>query len=182
MILDEGMEPPYLLPEGSKVQEPWLHDFLKNPSPIRPWLKVRMPTFSLTDQEVTTITKYFLALHNKDLELRDYKGVQPDPHYTKVGKKIFTDLQCLRCHYTGTIPEGKTPAELAPNLALAKNRLKPEWILEWIARPDSIQPGTRMPNFYLDVNEPSPVSEDLNSNAREQIRAMRDYIMSIPER
>ena len=34
---DEAMAPPYLFPEGSKVQEPWLHGFLKGPTPIRPW-------------------------------------------------------------------------------------------------------------------------------------------------
>ena len=49
---------------------PWLHDFLKSPSTIRPWLKLRMPTFSLNDDEIATVTKYFLALHRTELEPR----------------------------------------------------------------------------------------------------------------
>ena len=176
---DEGMAPPYLFPEGSKVQEEWLHEFLKGPQPIRPWLKLRMPTFSLTDDEITTITKYFLALHKEELKLKDYKAYQPDPKYVSVGKQLFSDLQCLSCHYTGKIPEGKGPADLAPNLAMASGRLKPEWIAEWIAKPDSIQPGTRMPSFYPELKEPSPYSQDFGGDAKEQIKAIREYVVTI---
>ncbi|MBI3766398.1 MAG: c-type cytochrome [Ignavibacteriales bacterium] len=176
---DEAMAPPYLFPEGSKVQEPWLHDFLKGPMPIRPWLKIRMPTFSLNDSEITTISKYFLALHKKDLELRDYRAFQPDQKYVSVGKKLFEDLQCLSCHYTGKIPEGKSFADLAPNLAMAKGRLKPDWILDWVADPQSIQPGTKMPQFYPDLKEPSPFSQDFGGDAKEQIKALRDYVLTV---
>ena len=45
------MAPPNLLGEGQKVQQHWLFNFLKAPTPIRPWLKVRMPTFGLSDDE-----------------------------------------------------------------------------------------------------------------------------------
>jgi cytochrome c2 len=177
VVDDEAMTPPYLYPEGSKVQEPWLHSFLKNPVPIRPWLKLRMPTFGLTDDEVGTITRYFLALHKIDFEIRDYQAFQPDAVTLPSGKKLFESLQCLSCHYTGKIPEGKTPADLAPNLAMAAGRLKPDWVLEWIARPDSIQPGTRMPNFYPDMQSPDP--EILKGDAKVQIRAHRDHVFTL---
>lgn len=176
---DEALAPPYLFPEGSKVQELWLHEFLKSPTPIRPWLNLRMPSFQLTDAEITTISKYFLALHAKELELRDYQSVPLEPKRVAVGKSLFTDLQCLSCHYTGTIPEGKEPGDLAPNLALANKRLKPEWIAAWIGRPDSIQPGTKMPSFFPDLHERSPYSEEFNGDAQEQIKAMRDYVIAI---
>lgn len=174
---DEAMAPPYLFPEGSKVQEPWLHGFLDGPTPIRPWLKLRMPTFSLTDDEIGTITRYFLALHKIDFEIRDYGAFRTDPSIAAAGTKLFESLQCLNCHYTGRIPEGKTPADLAPNLAMASGRLKPDWVLAWIARPDSIQPGTRMPNFYPDMQSPDP--EILKGDAQTQIRALRDHVFGI---
>jgi len=175
---DEGLAPPYLLPEGSKVQEPWLHEFLRGPAPIRPWLKIRMPTFSVTDDEIGTVTRYFLALHKKDLEVREYGALPLEAKYVTNGRKLFEDYQCLSCHYTGKIPEGKSPADLAPNLAMAKTRLKPEWILEWIARPDSIQPNTRMPGFFPDMQAADTTI--LAGNAWEQIRALRDYLWTIP--
>jgi mono/diheme cytochrome c family protein len=174
---DEGFAPPYLFPEGSKVQEPWLANFLKGPTPIRPWLKLRMPTFHVNDSEITTISKYFLGLHNQELELRDYKEFQADPALLASGKKLFDEFQCLSCHYTGKIPEGKSLGDLAPNLAMARNRLKPEWILEWITKPDSIQPGTRMPGFYPDMQSPDP--DILGGNSLLQIKALRDHIFTI---
>jgi cytochrome c1 len=176
---DEAFAPPYLYPEGNKVQEPWLHEFLKGPSPIRPWLIIRMPTFSLKDEEISVVTKYFLGLHKKELELRDYHAIQPDVKYVTAGKKLFEDLQCLSCHYTGKIPEGKTPADLAPNLSMAKGRLKPDWIVDWITNPEAIQPGTKMPQFYQDLNEPSQLSQELGADVKEQIKALRDYVLTI---
>jgi mono/diheme cytochrome c family protein len=177
LLDDPGLAPPYLFPEGSKVQETWLYDFLRNPSTIRPWLKLRMPTFHLTDAEIDVITKYFLALHKKQIELRDYKSFALDPKYVSAGKQIFNDFQCLSCHFTGSVPQDRSPSDLAPNLSMAKGRLKPEWVLSWIARPDSIQPGTRMPTYFPDMESPDP--EILGGDAREQIRGLRDYIWSL---
>jgi mono/diheme cytochrome c family protein len=176
---DEAFAPPYLFPEGAKVQEPWLHDFIKGPVPIRPWLNIKMPTFGLNDEEITTVSKYFLGLNKQELQLRDYQAAKPDPRYVEVGRKLFQDLQCLSCHYTGKVPEGKTAADLAPNLAMAKSRLKPDWIVDWIVDPAIIQPGTRMPQFWPDVKEASPYSEEFGGNAREQIKAIRDYLLTI---
>lgn len=50
---DPGLGPPPL-PEtqGAKVQEQWLHAFLKNPTTVRPWLKLRMPTFQFSEDEI----------------------------------------------------------------------------------------------------------------------------------
>lgn len=176
---DEAFAPPYLFPEGNKVQELWLHDFLKAPTTIRPWLNVRMPTFSLMDEEISVISKYFLGLHKQELELRDYRAISHDPRYLAIGKKLFDDLQCLSCHFTGKIPEGKSAADLAPNLTLAKNRLKPDWIVDWIINPEVIQPGTKMPQYYQDLKEPSPYSPDLGGDAKEQIKALRDHVLTI---
>ncbi|HLX13034.1 MAG TPA: cytochrome c, partial [Bacteroidota bacterium] len=174
---DEALAPPFLRMEGSKVQEQWLHTFLQGPTPIRPWLKLRMPTFSLTDDEIASVTKYFLALNNSDLEIRDYKQFQTDPVIAQDGNKLFEEFQCLSCHYTGTIPEGKSLGDLAPNLAMARDRLKPDWVLDWIAHPDSISPGTRMPTFYPDMQSPDP--DMMGGNSKEQIRALRDHVFSI---
>ena len=93
------------------------------------------------------------------------------------GNKLFDDFQCLSCHTTGTIPEGKSPAELAPNLLLAKNRLKPEWIAEWLKNPEAIQPGTRMPGYFPDLVSPDP--ETFGGDALKQMHALRDHVMKL---
>ncbi len=44
--------PPRLVGEGARTQPEWLHKFLLNVHLIRPWLKVRMPSFALHDTSV----------------------------------------------------------------------------------------------------------------------------------
>jgi mono/diheme cytochrome c family protein len=186
IIEETAFLPPILTGEGRKVQEPWLHGFLKNPSvvgqpnSIRPWIPTRMPTFSLTDEEISKLTKYFLGLSNQDLEMRDYQAFAPDPVLLPVGKSIFTDFQCIKCHPAGNAaPQqaGASSSDLAPNLTKARDRLKPEWIVDWLADPNKLQEGTRMPTFFPDGQSPLP--DVLQGDARKQMAAIRDYVVSI---
>jgi cytochrome c2 len=186
LIEESAFLPPIITGEGKKVQEGWLHNFLKNPSvvgqpnSVRPWIPTRMPTFSLTDEEISKLTKYFLGLSNQELELREYSAYQPDPALLPVGKSIFTDFQCIKCHPTGNDapkPGGAVTTDLAPNLTKARDRLKPEWIVEWLADPNKLQEGTRMPTFFPDGQSPLP--DVLQGDAKKQMAAIRDYVISI---
>ncbi|MBI4534715.1 MAG: c-type cytochrome, partial [Ignavibacteriae bacterium] len=186
LLDDPAFLPPIITGEGKKVQEPWLHSFLKNPTQvgqpnsIRPWILTRMPTFQFTEDEINKLTKYFLGLGNQELELRDYTAYRPDPLLLPVGKEIFTDFQCLKCHPAGNVVvtpgEGST-ADLAPNLTKSRDRLKPEWIVEWLADPGKLQEGTRMPTFWPDGQSPLP--DVLGGDAQKQMMAVRDHLISI---
>ncbi|HEY4643640.1 MAG TPA: c-type cytochrome, partial [Bacteroidota bacterium] len=173
---DPGFGPPPITPEGAKVQELWLHDFLRSPSALRPWLKIRMPTFQLTDEEITTITKYFLAVSNQQLELRDYTRFTPNPKLLIPGERLFKSLQCEQCH---KLTQGATfdASSLAPDLSLARNRLKPEWVIDWLLDPNKIQEGTRMPTYFYEGTTPEP--DILNGDVDEQVTALRDYVFSL---
>jgi cbb3-type cytochrome oxidase cytochrome c subunit len=186
MLEDVAFLPPPITGEGSKVQEPWLHDFLQAPSrvgepnSIRPWIKVRMPTFGLHDGEITSLMQYFLGLSNQNLEMRDYASFRPDPDLVSEGRMIFNDFQCAKCHPTGKVSFGTgevSTQDLAPDLTKARSRLKPEWIIEWLADPGKIQEGTRMPTFFPDGQTPLP--DVLDGDARKQMTAIRDYLMTI---
>jgi len=185
LIDDPAMLPPIITGEGKKVQEGWLHTFLQNPAPIggpnsiRPWIGTRMPTFHFADEEINTLMKYFLGLSNQEFELRDYTAYQPDKELLPIGKQIFTDFQCQKCHPTGTYTAkpGTSNSDLAPNLTKARDRLKPEWIVEWLADPNKLQEGTRMPTFWPDGQSPLP--DVLGGDARKQMMAVRDYVLSI---
>mgnify|MGYP001583149256 FL=1 len=139
-----------------------------------------MPTFSFADDEISKLTKYFLGLGNQELELRDYKAYQPDPATLAVGKTMFNDLQCMKCHPTGAIvarPGEASTQDLAPNLTKARDRLKPEWIVDWLADPNKIQEGTRMPTFWPDGQSPLP--DVLGGDAKKQMMAVRDAVISM---
>jgi cytochrome c2 len=186
ILEDVAFLPPPITGEGKKVQEPWLHDFLKNPSTIgrpnsiRPWIKTRMPTFNLTDVEINTLMKYFLGLSDQELQIRDYEAYRPDPELLPVGEEVFNLFQCANCHPSGDVTPGEggvTTADLAPKLELARGRLKPEWIVEWLADPGKLQPGTRMPSYFPDGESPLP--DVLDGDAKKQMMAIRDYVISL---
>ncbi len=51
--------PPRLIGQGAKTQPQWLYHFLHNIEPLRPWLKVRMPSFPLDAPDTTALVDYF---------------------------------------------------------------------------------------------------------------------------
>ncbi|HET7152231.1 MAG TPA: hypothetical protein VFJ29_00560, partial [Candidatus Kapabacteria bacterium] len=169
-----ALSPPLLTPEGARVQEVWLNNFLRAPSPIRPWLHIRMPTFGFADSAIATVQKYFLAIHNETFELRDYSDFKPDPELTQGGQQLFEKFQCVKCHQMGKVED---ISNLAPDLRMAANRIKPDWILEWLKDPNAIMPGTRMPSFFPGGISPAP--DILGGDPQKQIHALRDLVMTL---
>jgi hypothetical protein len=53
--------PPPLHREGERVQPNWLFEFLRNPQPIRPMARLRMPRFNMSDGEARDLVNYFAA-------------------------------------------------------------------------------------------------------------------------
>ena len=185
IIEEPAFHPPIITGEGAKVQEPWLFSFLKQPTAVgqpnsvRPWIATRMPTFQFSEDEINKLQKYFLGLSNQEFELRDYASFRPDPQLYPIGKQIFDDFQCLKCHPSGNVTPGGevSTSDLAPNLAKAGGRLKPEWVVDWLADPGKIQEGTRMPTFFPDGQSPLP--DVLGGDAKKQMQAIRDYVMTL---
>ncbi|MFQ5494027.1 MAG: hypothetical protein ACE5EX_01470, partial [Phycisphaerae bacterium] len=65
---DSTNAPPSLWGEGAKVQHHWFHRFLQQVEPLRPWLQVRMPSFTLSGEQATTLVEYFAALSRRDAD------------------------------------------------------------------------------------------------------------------
>ncbi len=165
--------PPILNGEGAKAQPQWLFNFLQGPTPIRPWLKIRMPTFHFTNAEDDTIVNYFTGLSDVNVPYMFINTNLIPPAELQAGAKLMSKdyFNCFSCHQQGDKkPEGPESG-WAPDLALAHERLNPDWILQWIANPPAIQPGTKMPSFY-----PGGPDDILGGKQDEQIRALRDYI------
>jgi cbb3-type cytochrome oxidase cytochrome c subunit len=73
----------------------------------------------------------------------------------------------------GKTPEGPKDG-WAPDLALARQRLNPNWIIKWLQDPQKVQPGTKMPSFY-----PGGPDNILGGKDDKQIEALRDYLMTL---
>ena len=176
LVADPSLGPPTLTPEGARVQPDWLYAFLREPTSIRPWLNVRMPTYGLDDPNLNGLVGYFGAVSNSIGPFRTHEAVTLASTETG-GKQLYELLQCQQCHVAGGIPKGLPTPNLAPDLRMAPDRLNPEWIMEWLKRPSSILPGTRMPAFWPDY--PRSSFPQMGGNAETQIKAITDYLMTV---
>jgi mono/diheme cytochrome c family protein len=180
----KSFSPPDLTGEGKKVQTQWLFDFLHSPTAVRPWLKTRMPTYHLDPVELNALIKYFSALDNEVFPFEEKTDVSLMIHEFEAAKKLFSDdyFGCAKCHIVGDKLPGGSPDSWAPNFALSKGRLKPDWIIGWIKDPQGLLPGTKMPN-YFDANafDASGPDDILGGDEHEQIRVLRNYLMTLSE-
>ncbi|HEY2663114.1 MAG TPA: c-type cytochrome [Candidatus Binataceae bacterium] len=165
--------PPILDGEGAKVQPQWLFGFVQSPTTIRPWLRLRMPTFHVTNAEANNVVNYFASLADISVPFVFLNtNDMPQPKLLAGQKLMSKDyFNCFSCHQQGDKkPEGP-PDGWAPDLTLARHRLNPEWIPVWLHNPQAVQPGTKMPSFY-----PGGPDDILGGNEDAQIHAIRDYI------
>jgi len=173
--------PPNLLGEGQKVQQPWMYNFLKAPYPIRPWLQIRMPTFGFGDDHATSLVRYFGAIDHLEVPFVHIEKAMLRPDYVHAGEQLASKdyLSCWSCHVRGDQkPEG-SPDSWAPDLTMAAQRLYPDWIVRWLQDPQKLMPGTKMPTFYADPNATDGPTDILDGNDDEQIKALRDYVVSL---
>lgn len=181
--------PPNLNTQGQKTQPEFLRSFLKDPGAVkvRWWMDTRMPTFHFTEHQIAAIGKYFARLDKVDWGWID-TDVTTTSQSVAAGKQLFEQGQCSKCH--PTTPGSSTPAAgsdrtgVAPNLTLAHDRLRPEWVTRWITGPGLIDPTTRMPDFFKVVDEKTgkrktDYPQILGGDVDAQIRALRDYVFTL---
>lgn len=147
--------PPKLLGEGARVTPDWLLKFLSNPAMseidtdrngVRPYLKVRMPTFRFSPIEVRKLVRFFQALSSQPIPYVAPKLEPLTNQELALARALFTSraAPCLKCHATGDPSHDRFAT--APNFLLAPERLKPGWTKRWILDPSMISPGTAMPS------------------------------------
>jgi cytochrome c551/c552 len=161
-----GWLPPPLHDEGNKVQTDWLHDFLMDPTPIRPAVVLRMPNFHMSSAEASALVNYFAAKSGAEFPYEynqrrreDYLAQLEQTHPGLLGDamKIVTDGNyCVKCHAIGDYqPTGAVPT-LGPQLGDVYRRLRPEYVRRWVGNPVRILPYTGMPvNIPYDPHAPN---------------------------
>ena len=169
--LNEG--PPWLVEQGYRTQTDWLYHFLGNVRTIRPWLKVRMPSFELSDEEKNKIVMGFQAGARQPTFVDNKARVIWKPGEREAAVKLFKALECTSCHTGGFTQEEAT----APDLHLAKRRLRPDWIKKWISNPHAILEYTTMTNFW-DSGE-SFEETILGGDPRAQQEALVKYLREL---
>ena len=185
--------PPKLLTEGARVDPEWLRKFLSNPAlsttdtnrnGVRPYLKVRMPTFSFSDNELRKLVRFFEALSQQPLPYIPEEVPTLTAKETDMARSLFssTAAPCLKCHATGDPAHDKIAT--APNFLLAKERLKPDWVERWITDPQAVSPGTSMPSgLFKQLGTQyvfaGPTPPTFNGYTGDHRKLLTDYIFQL---
>ena len=154
MSLVQSFSPPLLNTQGRKTQPQWLLNWFKDVSMIRPHLQARMPSFDYTDQEWNKIISYFQYKDGQDLKYEDAHQFAMNSSSYKAGERIAEMGACNNCHFYGSEKPKQAALTWAPNITLTKERLRPEWLVEWFINPQDVMPGTKMPAPYIPTEEP----------------------------
>jgi len=185
--------PPKLLTEGARVDPEWLRRFLSNPAlnekdtnrnGVRPYLNVRMPTFSFSDNELRTLVRFFQALSQQPMPYIPEQVPLLSAKETEMARSLFssTAAPCLKCHATGDPQHDKIAT--APNFLLAKERLKPDWAERWVLDPQAISPGTSMPSgLFRRQNDQwvfaGPTPPSFQGYTKDHNKLLVDYIFQL---
>jgi len=185
--------PPKLLTEGARVDPEWLLHFLTNPAltdkdtnrnGVRTYLQVHMPTFSFSENELGKLVRFFQALSRQPFPYIPEPVPMLTAKETEMARSLFssTGAPCLKCHATGDPQHDKSAT--APNLLLARGRLKPDWVERWIIDPQAISPGTSMPSdlFRRENNRwvfNGPTPPTFQGYEKDHTKLLVDYIMQL---
>ncbi len=161
---------------GERLKGSWLFSFLKKPTPVRTWMKVRMPTFSLTDKEVRDFTAYFEAMSPSDIKYEADVHIKKNKDSIQTGVKIINYMDCGKCHDDGA---------KGIDFSIAAQRLKQEWIPKWMKDTRELIPWTKMPNHwpkkegkYAIPTKFSDLEEFEEGNIDSHIKHIGDLILS----
>ncbi len=178
-ITESNFLPPNLASTGSRLTTEWMSNFLKNPAhypKVRTWLDIRMPTFGFTDAEVDELVRYFKKSAGVATLLEQPYHPEISNEEIQAAKELIgnNNFACGSCHIIGNEIPAAGPTVWAPNLAYGQNRLRPQWVNEWIRDPAKLVPGIRMPGFYPEAGAgPDNV---LGGDDEKQIQAIVDYL------
>ena len=183
--------PPNLNTQGIKTQPDWLFSFFNNPITIRPNLQVRMPSFRMfSNDDWNSIIKAFQDMENHNLSFEGAHIIDSKTTTFKAGEKLHELGACNNCHFYGEIKPIQGAVTWAPNLALTKDRLRHEWVVEWLNDPQKIMPGTKMPAPYIPTSDILSVDGaeetwgkdlvELNGDIDLMVKGLTDYIYNIP--
>ena len=124
---------------GERIKGSWLYSFLKNPTTVRKWVKVRMPTFSFTDKEVRDLTAYFEAMSPVANKYEAGVNTVKATNQIETGVKAVNYMDCGNCHDDGA---------KGIEFSIAGDRLRQNWIPKWLKYTRELIPWTKMPSHW----------------------------------
>jgi mono/diheme cytochrome c family protein len=131
---------------------------IQNPRSFGPGLK--MPKFSLSDDQITAVTTALLAQTDRaaglSLELLTAARRATNYHPGGDAGRLMEDLKCLSCHAING-----NGGDMAPDLTHEGSSVQRAWLEEFLKNPNTLRPALirRMPKFNLAPSEIKTISD-----------------------
>ncbi len=173
-----AMSPPSLDSIGDKLHDEALRTAIqRSTASRRSWLKVRMPKFRLTDEQLATLTQHFID-QDRIPEMQPADSDPPDETAMKVaGAQLVTTggFGCTSCHQVGKSIPPKAPLNArGPDLSMLGGRIRRQWFDRFVRNPIRIVPRMEMPTIQL------PVQRLLGESLDDQLTAVW-YVLNQPD-
>jgi len=147
-----------------------------------------------TDVYKTVREKAEFLAHGLDVDYPFPKRVAPavDDERFKQGEAFFHERKCLACHVAGDPSAPGTSLDIkAPNFALTHERLRYDWVVNWVQDPQAFMPGTNMPQVFpggasafatLTEEQRTELEGKFGKTGSEQISLLIDFIYELGNR
>jgi len=137
--------------EGQRANPQWLSKFIENPVKIRPVdiEPTRMPTFGFSKEEADSLAAYFADMNKVDYPYyRLAKKEVAKKDRDEAWKLFWQTFSCQACHAWN-----ETGGIIGPDQSDLANRLRRQWVKEYLLDPQKFIADVQMPNFELYPDE-----------------------------
>ena len=151
---DEGKiirleRPPQLTGAGDKLTASWLRSVLLDKGRNRPWLNLRMPHFGNAVNDLPALITKACGVDSQELAAKPERSLA-DAGLAMIGEQRG-QVACINCHDYRGINRRKDGVVPAPDIAAAAQTVRSEWFQRWMHNPSRLQPGTSMPQMFLEL-------------------------------
>lgn len=169
-----AMTPPPLIGVGDKLHEAALKDAIARKSVYRDYLRVRMPKFNFSDDQLKTLVAHFVETDRVPDPKQAPQRKTTDPLVLHaVGKRLVTSdgFGCTSCHQVGSALPAKAPLNArGPTLSMLGDRIRRSWFDRFVRSPLRVIPRMEMPSVQVAVT--GTLDDDLES----QLTAVWDVL------
>ena len=167
------LDVPDLSASAARLDPAFVARYLRAPFKVRPALPEGMIRTGFDEEEAAAVAAWLAAAARRpwsaSAEARAAAAVEPSvaPEHLAEGQRLFERLGCGTCHARGDRPAtGAGPP--APDLAFARERMRPETAAAFIADPAAFGGETRMPRYPIGAVEAARLRDYLWSLAGER--------------